>query len=262
MVGNANPENPTRSRTVADILALTNAELRRRLSDVRREWATLQTERQKRLVEFRWEIDEEEYKAIGEKYNRLRTELVSRKTRHILDDTKLTNDECRREIVREALKEQDELRKLTIEDLQGEKVSKYAEWVNKGKNKARTAKYLAIGAIAGIVGANIGDAPGVATGLLLFGLSRPDKAYVLYNECGMGTVEERLGISDENRIAHGIDTKITDPNSFDEVVEIIVRQTDDLFEEHIKGEQANRRKYILKNLGKAAVGGFIGRAVF
>ena len=172
--------------------------------------------------------------------------------RHGIASVELADDdsdvETNAKVIQYLFDEQKQLREMTTEYLQGTKLNRFVELMNRGKFGARMLKGMSLGLAAGAVGAMIPFGVGVVgAGALAVGASRFVKGYIAgAKHTGMQTAEQRFG--SENAANTIVGGEIA--AHFDQVHS----KYDHAFEEDSHKEQVKRRKALAWGVGSVAVG--------
>lgn len=217
------------------------AELEAKLDELREKWATESAKRQGRMWSFKTKQREELYKeyqaaaaALGVKHMELHEDWSDEDRKLIA--TALVFDE------------QEKLRTLTTEKLQGTKVSKIIEFMNRGSKLTRIAKGIGVGAVAGVAGsfmAGLAGAAVVTTGVVA--LTRFARGFAIKDkdQRGMASFDD---VVDGDQLAEGDwSTQQKYANSS--------------FERGTQIEQNKRAKAGIYGVGSIAVGSLLGYGI-
>ncbi len=180
----------------------------------------------------------------------------------IIESETLTEEEKNADIIMYLLKEQNELRKASLAEINSSKVRGFIEWMNKGNVAQRIAKGFALGAGASVAGTLIGAAAGAA-GVAALG------AGVAAGVVGVARFARGFAKSDA-KAGHGMkeittqDLDGTEQSFLDEGEDSFTKlhqRLTTVFENDINKEQSKRRRSAAAGLGGIALGATAGVVV-
>ncbi len=248
-------------------------ELNEKLAEARSKWAKASSKRLGRA----FSIKDTDRAKLKKEYE----ELVRERGRWALDNNVLQNEDRelyanpteqerddmlegerlykrgRNDVVIEYLfEEQEKLRTEIIENLQGTKVSRFVQWMNKGSVAQRVAKGVTLGVLAGVGGGLLAGAAGagiVAAGAV--GASRFVKGYAAKDRKRGSKMHTAFTDADVDTFKHSTDTSVV--LNVDESHGTV----NNYLEEDVKNEQKERRKALVVGAGSVALGAGLGFAV-
>ena len=204
----------------------------------------------------------------GEAYATTRTAYMERvialgklENETIINDATFSEQEKHVKVIEYIFAEQAKLREQTIEKLNGTKVGRFVEWMNRGKIATRVAKGLLVGVGVGLAAAGIGALAGIAgaatigagVGAVGLGAWRFARSFARADSRsgrGMAAVPDMAN--------HAFDSLsiIATPHSStnNEYVVTAARRFGDVFESDTKNEQHKRRQSVVWGLGGLAAG--------
>lgn len=229
------------------------------LSDVhksRENWARAASKRLGRA----FSIKDSKRDTLKEEYNTAVQSLGKLELRSVLEDDTVSVNDKKVEVLKYLFAEQKKLREQTLENLKGTKVSKFVEWMNRGKFATRVAKGIGIGVVAGVAGSVAAGAVGagiVAAGAV--GASRFVKGYASKDKHRGSKMPGKL---DEVDPQNSDDTKIVlehlAGSNSSNILESASEKVNSFFEDDVKDEQKERRKSLAWGMGSIAVGAGAG----
>lgn len=186
----------------------------------------------------------------------------------VLDDVSLSEQEKQVKVIEYIFSEQAKLREQTIEKLNGTKVGKFVEWMNRGKIATRVAKGLLIGTSVGLAAAGIGALAGIAgvatigagVGAVGLGAWRFARGFARAdnnpnnNNGGSRGMAALPDMADHTLDGLSTITSTTHSLTENEYVETVAHRFADAFENDTKNEQHKRRKSVAWGLGGLAAG--------
>jgi len=242
-----------------DELAIDYEEYAGLLSDVhksRENWARAASKRLGRA----FSIKDSKRATLKEEYNTAVQSLGKLELRSVLEDDTVSVNDKKVEVLKYLFAEQKKLREQTLENLKGTKVSKFVEWMNRGKFATRVAKGIGIGVVAGVAGSVAAGAVGagiVAAGAV--GASRFVKGYASKDKHRGSKMPDKL---DEVDSQNSDDTKIVlkhlAASDSSNILESASEKVNSFFEDDVKDEQKERRKSLAWGMGSIAVGAGAG----
>jgi hypothetical protein len=141
------------------------------------------------------------------------------------------------------------LRQQTIEKLNGTKVGRFVEWMNRGKIATRVAKGLLVGAGVGLAAAGFGALAGIAgVGAVGLGAWRFARGFARADSRG------GRGMADHAFDSLSTTTAMTGSLTENDYVETATHRFGDVFESDTKNEQRKRRQSVVWGLGGLAAG--------
>ena len=232
---------------------------RGQLEGLRDRLSTLSAKRQGRLFGEGGEKYQEADQAYKEQIQKLgRLELATE-----LADESLSETDKNALVIAFLFAEQQELRQQTTEKLKGTTVGRFVEWMNKGGALKRLGKGVLIGAAAGVVGAGIGTAAGVA-GVAALGAGIATGATMATRFArGFASADARKGrgmkeLGDDHAVEARENAEVAEN---EDALARYARFFDEKFEEDTRNEQSKRRKSVAWGLGGVALGaGIAGTA--
>lgn len=224
-------------------------EARVAVNEARERWATVSSKRQGKVLGRNAKDQAPAYHDYNDKVNQLgRLELET-----VISDDSVSEEDKNVAVIDYLFAEQAKLRELTTEKLKNTKISKFIGWMNKGGFAKRVLKGMALGAVAGGVGAFAAGAVGagvVAAGAV--GVSRFIRGFALgdRDKRGMATVDDSIDRGDiASRMAD-----MDDGDAFDKAS----THFNSAFENDTRKEQNKRRRAAITGLGMVAVGSAAG----
>lgn len=234
------------------------ASLEAELADVRELYAAAVAKRQGRL-----------FGKGGKEHDRLKAEYEAKLhalgRRHMAEHPNYDDDTKRLIATTILFDEQEKLRDLTTDNLQGTKVSRVIDWMNKGNTVTRIGKGILVGAGAGLAGSFLAGAVGagiVAGGTIA--ATRFARGFALKDADKRGM--ERYMIDDQG-VYQGVDaehyTVETDTSSMsdEERMSALMGKTHGGFEDDTKKEQGKRRKAAAYGTVLMGAGALVGYGI-
>jgi hypothetical protein len=232
--------------------------LETQLNEARELWAAASAKRQGRF----FDLPSKKRDALKKDYE---AKLYALGHRHMAEHDEY-DDEMKNVIATTILfDEQEKLRNLTTEKLQGTKVTKIIQWMNRGNTATRIAKGVGVGVAAGLAGSFLAGAIGagiVAGGTVI--ATRFARGFALKDADKRGM--ERY-VQDDNGVYQGVDyqdyevSANTDSMTNDERMKSFAGVADDGFEEDTAHEQEKRRKAALYGTAMIGSGALIGYGI-
>jgi len=217
-------------------------------------WAKASAKRQGKL----FSIESESRDALKQDYNDKVIALGKLKVADLLADPDAADDAKNLAVITHLFEEQKELRRLTIEKLQGTSVSAIIKWMNKGRFATRIAKGVGIGIVAGLAGGFVAGAVGAAVvGTGLVATTRFARGFASRDnkKRGMQTAQDAV---DQEALKQSVEAgNVAGTDRFDSALQNL----DALFEADTKKEQSKRRNAAVWGIGSMAVGATIGLGV-
>lgn len=227
------------------------------LDDARKEWANMQAKRQGRL----WDRRIPGYNAAKERYERLKREMGITSLEVTLSDDSLSDDEKNAAVISYIFDENNKIRTLTSEEVEGTRINKFVKavggWLNRGNGWVRLGKGVAVGVGVGAVGAGVGLLAGaagagaaVAGGAALIAKVplKFTKAYA-QSDARQGRGMHQL----EDDVKSEWSSEINDTNG-QSVIDQVMSMSNRSFESDTKREQGKRRKTTAVAMGGIALG--------
>ncbi|HEY0965608.1 MAG TPA: hypothetical protein VGE13_03960 [Candidatus Saccharimonadales bacterium] len=250
----SDPDMDPRGELNDDILAEAYLENTRfDVGKTREAWATASAKRQGRAFSMKKDKNRD---TLKDKYHKSVQKLGIMELEDQISDND-SDAEKNAKVIAWLFDEQAKLRELTTEKLQGTKVGRFVNFMNKGSRKARFMKAVGLGVVAGVGGSLLAGAAGAAAiAVGAAGASRFVRGYVRGDgHRGMMTAQEEFG--DNPVELENVQPHDTTEHLFDAAAE----QYNEAFENDTKLEQKKRKKALIAGVGAVALGTGIGWAV-
>lgn len=222
--------------------------------NAREDWATFSAKQQGRVFNYK---KMHGYNAAKQTYEAISLEIAKRELADVVADEEMSRDAKIQAIDTHYVEEQNALRTLTKEKLEGTHVGRLVKWLNKGGKVTRLAKGVGVGVAAGSVGALAGGIVGAAAaGTAVVGATRLFRGYAAgeRNKRGMSQVDTLTLEIDANTI----DSEPTADENL--VLDQRSQLWNERFKHDTKHEQRKRRRSVRRGIGMVAAGSVIGAA--
>lgn len=240
--------------TVIDSRELSDDQLERSLEEARDKWASFSAKRQGRA---RNQVIHG-YNQARHDYNQLAREKARRDNLELINDPAASSTDKNAAVTLSMLEEDRQLRQLTTDKLQGTKVSKFINWMNKGGTVRRVGKGILLGAGVGVLGSVLAGAAGASllAGGAIAGTTAATKAFRGY--AAVDRDKRGMASSLESQQQATIDEYAANLPSDSGAIDKVHDRLNAMFEDGSQLEQNKRRRAIAWGVGSMAVGATLG----